>query len=52
MKQVIILVAFIVLGIFIGNTLILGSGNTSLKSSVTSINQRMVQQLDNYAPTP
>lgn len=46
MKKIIIIVFTIVLGMYIGNTLITGNGNTSLKSGANTVIEAGITSID------
>ncbi len=47
MKQLIVTVALVLLGVFIANTLVLGADSNSLKSGADAIAGKMLNEIQN-----
>ncbi len=46
MKQLIVTVALILLGVFIANTLVLGADSNSLRSGANTIADKMIEEIE------
>lgn len=49
MKQLIVTVALVLLGVFIANTLVLGADSNSLKSGADAIASQMMTEINDIA---